>query len=81
MMNIDTVVQNFLQQNTALSQRMQQALQYKAAAEQGQISGEEYQALMTDLQRLDEIQLSADELDQQIAFNNIINALKSVPLP
>jgi hypothetical protein len=81
MMNIDTVIHNFLQQNTALSQRMQQALSYKAAAEAGEMSADEYQALMTDLQRLDQIQLSADELDQQIAFNNIINALKSVQLP
>lgn len=81
MMNIDTVIHNFLQQNTVLSQRMQQALAYKAAAEAGEMSADEYQALMTDLQRLDQIQLSADELDQQIAFNNIINALKSVPLP
>ena len=81
MMNIDTVIHNFLQQNNVLAQRMQQALAYKAAAEAGEMSADEYQALMTDLQRLDEIQLSADELDQQIAFNNIINALKSVPLP
>lgn len=81
MMNIDTVVQNFLEQNNALGYRMQKALEYKAAAESAQISGAEYQELMSDLQRLDEIQLSADELDQQIAFNNIINALKSVPLP
>ncbi len=81
MMNIDTVIHNFLQQNNVLAQRMQQALAYKAAAESGEMSADEYQALMTDLQRLDEIQLSADELDQQIAFNNIINALKSVPLP
>ena len=81
MMNIDTVIQNFLGQNNALGYCMQKAMEYKVAAEQGQISAEEYQALMTDLQRLDDIQLSADELDQQIAFNNIINALKSVPLP
>lgn len=81
MMNIDTVIHNFLQQNNVLAQRMQQALAYKAAAEAGEMSADEYQALMTDLQRLDEIQLSANELDQQIAFNNIINALKSVPLP
>lgn len=81
MMNIDTVIHNFLQQNNVLAQRMQQALAYKAAAEAGEMSADEYQALMTDLQRLDQIQLSADELDQQIAFNNIINALKSVPLP
>ncbi len=81
MMNIDTVVQNFLAQNTVLGHRMQQAMQYRSAAETGQISSAEYQELMSDLQRLDEIQLSANELDQQIAFNNIINALKSIPLP
>jgi hypothetical protein len=56
-------------------------MQYRSAAETGQISSAEYQELMSDLQRLDEIQLSANELDQQIAFNNIINALKSIPLP
>ena len=81
MMNIDTVVQNFLEQDTVLGHRMQQAMQYRSAAETGQISSAEYQELMSDLQRLDEIQLSANELDQQIAFNNIINALKSIPLP
>lgn len=81
MMNIDTVIQNFLEQNNALGYRMQKAMEYKVAAERGQISGEEYQALLSDLERLDGIQLSANELDQQIAFNNIINALKSVPLP
>ena len=81
MMNIDVVIQNFLEQNNALGYRMQQAMQYKTAAESGQISGEEYQELLSDLQRLDEIQLSANDLDQQIAFNNTINFLKSVPLP
>jgi hypothetical protein len=81
MMNIDTVVQNFLEQDTVLGHRMQQAMQYRSAAETGEISAEEYQELMSDLQRLDEIQLSANELDQQIAFNNIVNTLKSLPLP
>ena len=81
MMNIDTIVQNFLEQDTVLGRRMQQAMQYRSAAETSQISAAEYQELMSDLQRLDEIQLSANELDQQIAFNNIINALKSIPLP
>jgi hypothetical protein len=60
---------------------MQQAMQYRSAAEAGEISAEEYQELMSDLQRLDQIQLSANELDQQIAFNNIVNTLKSLPLP
>jgi hypothetical protein len=60
---------------------MQQAMQYRSAAEAGEISAAEYQELMSDLQRLDQIQLSANELDQQIAFNNIVNTLKSLPLP
>ena len=81
MMNLDVVIQNFLQQNNAMGYRMQKAMEYQTAAQAGQISSAEYQELLSDLQRLDEIQLSADELDQQIAFNNIINALKSVPLP
>ena len=37
--------------------------------------------LLEDLRRLDDIQLAADELDQQIAFNEAINALKYIPLP
>jgi hypothetical protein len=36
---------------------------------------------LEDLKRMDSIQLSADELDQQIAFNECIELLKSVPLP
>jgi hypothetical protein len=37
--------------------------------------------VLQDLQRLDNIQLSATELDQQIAFNECFEALKSIPLP
>ena len=51
------------------------------ARARGDISDSEYQELLEDLKRLDEIQLSADELDQQIAFNECIDLLKSLPLP
>ena len=56
-------------------------MEYRDAAARGDVSPAEYQDLVSDLQRLDDIQLSADELDQQIAFNECLNALLSLPLP
>ena len=81
MMNLDQVVNNFLNQNNALGYRMQQAVGYRDAAARGEITANEYQDLLEDLRRLDDIQLAADELDQQIAFNECITALKYIPLP
>jgi hypothetical protein len=40
----------------------------------------EYQELLIDLQRLENIQLSAGELDAQIAFNECIELLKNLPI-
>ena len=81
MMNLDQVIHNFMNQPTALGYRMQQAVGYRDAAARGEISQSEYQDLLEDLRRLDDIQLSADELDQQIAFNECLSALKYIPLP
>lgn len=80
MMNIDTVVKNFLEQDTVLGQRMKKAVEYTDAVKSGEISEAEYQDLMDDLRRLDNIQLSSDELDQKIAFDNCMKVLMSVPL-
>jgi len=81
MMNLDQVVANFMAQNNALGYRVQRAVSYRDALAIGEISQEEYQELLRDLQRLDDIQLSADELDQQIAFNECLNALMKLPMP
>lgn len=81
MLNLDQVVHNLMNQPTVLGYRIQQALNYRDAAARGEISQSEYQDLLEDLRRLDDIQLSADELDQQIAFNECVNALKYIPLP
>lgn len=81
MMNLEQVAQNFLQQSGAMGERVRMAVAYKEAAQMGEISAEEYQELLNDLQRLDDIQLAANELDQKIAFDAVINALKSIPLP
>ena len=81
MMNLDQVINNFMNQPNALGYRMQQAVGYRDAAARGEISPSEYQDLLEDLRRLDDIQLSADELDQQIAFNDCLTALKNIPLP
>lgn len=80
-MNLDQLVNQFLGQNNQLGYRMQKAMEYRDAAARGDIDATEYQDLMLDLARLDNIQLSADELDQQIAFNDCINLLLKVPLP
>lgn len=81
MFNLDQVVQNFIAQNNTMGWRVAKAMEYRDAAARGDVSPAEYQDLVRDLQRLDDIQLSADELDQQIAFNECLNALMSLPLP
>ena len=80
MMNLDQVVANFMAQNNALGYRVQRAVSYRDALAIGEISQEEYQELLRDLQRLDDIQLSADELDQQIAFDQCLKALAALPI-
>ena len=80
MMNIDQVVNNFLNQNNSLGYRVQKAMEYRDAAARGDISTNELNELLEDLKRLDQIQLSADELDQQIAFNECLELLKSLPI-
>ena len=80
MMNLDQIVHNFINQNTALGHRVNKAMEYKDAMARGDISPAEYQELVSDLHRLDNIQLSADELDQQIAFNECLEMLKNLPI-
>jgi len=81
MMNLDQVVANFAARNDMLGARVRAAQELQDARARGDIDQSEYEELLEDLKRLDEIQLSADELDQQIAFNECIELLKSVPLP
>lgn len=80
MMNLDHMVQNFCNQENNLGQRMRLAVNYRDAAMRGEISPAELADLMQDLQRLDSIQLSASELDQQIAFQECFDMLMSLPL-
>jgi hypothetical protein len=79
-MNIQQVVENFCRQNNAMGYRVHKALEYRDALSRGDVDQAEFNELMEDLQRLDNIQLSADELDQQILFNDCINLLKSLPI-
>ena len=81
MMNLDQVVTNFAAREDNLGARVRAAQELREAYARGDITDSEYQELLEDLKRLDEIQLSADELDQQIAFNQCIDMLKSLPLP
>ena len=80
MMNLDQVVHHFLNQNNAMGHRVARAMEYRDAVARGDLNQEEYQELLRDLQRLDDIQLSADELDQQIAFDQCLKALMSLPI-
>lgn len=79
-MSIIDVVNNFCNSEGELGNRVRMAVSYRDALARGDISEAECQELMTDLQRLENIQLSAGELDAQIAFNECIELLKSLPL-
>ena len=81
MMNLDQVVANFSAREDNLGARMRAAQELGDARARGDIDQSEYEELLEDLKRLDDIQLSAAELDQQIAFNECIDMLKSLPLP
>lgn len=81
MMNLDQVIANFCERDDQLAQRVQQAAELKALAESGEISRDELVELLEDLKRLDNIELSADELDQAIAFNECLEAIAKIPLP
>ena len=81
MMNLDQVVANFSAREDNLGARVRAAQELRDARDRGDIDQSEYEELLEDLKRMDSIRLSADELDQQIAFNECIELLKSVPLP
>lgn len=81
MMNLDQVIENFASQATELGNRVRQAQEYRRLAASNEITAEEYEELMRDLQRLENIQLSAAELDQKIAFVEVMQALRNIPLP
>lgn len=80
MMNLEQVVHNFCNQEGELGNRTRMALSYRDAVARGDLSEAEYQELMEDLTRLGNIQLAADELDQQVAFYECIQMLKNIPI-
>ena len=79
-MSIVDVVNNFCNQDSELGNRVRLAVSYRDALARGDVNDAEYQELMKDLQRLENIQLSAAELDNQIAFNECIELLKNLPI-
>jgi hypothetical protein len=79
-MSILNVVNNFCNAEGELANRVRMAVSYRDALARGDIDDAEYQELLIDLQRLENIQLSAGELDAQIAFNECIEMLKSLPV-
>jgi len=81
MMNLDEVIKNFSEKDNQLAERVKQAAELRALAESGDITRDELVELLEDLKRLDNIELSADELDQAIAFNECLEAIAKIPLP
>lgn len=81
MMNLDQVLENFKAQDGELSQRVNQAMQYQVLFVRNEINRGEYDNLLRDLNRLDNIQLTSAELDQQLAFHAAIELLRNIQLP
>ena len=81
MMNLDEVIKNFSEKDNQLAERVKQAAELRALAEASDITRDELVELLEDLKRLDNIELSADELDQAIAFNECLEAIAKIPLP
>jgi hypothetical protein len=79
-MSIIDVVNNFCNSEGELGNRVRLAVSYRDALARGDLDDREYQELLVDLQRLENIQLSAGELDAQIAFNECIELLKNLPI-
>jgi hypothetical protein len=79
-MSIVDVVNNFCNSEGELGNRVRLAVSYRDALARGDVNNAEYQELIQDLQRLENIQLSAAELDNQIAFNECIELLKNLPI-
>jgi hypothetical protein len=63
-----------------LSERAAQAVLYRDLLSRGEISAAEYQDLLADLKRLDDIQLSAAELSNQIVFDQLVTLLSNIPI-
>lgn len=80
MMNVNEIAEDLMQKENQIGERMRKAMAYRDAAAVGEISPAEYSELLEDLQRLDDIELSSDELNFKIAFNEVMNALKLIPL-
>jgi hypothetical protein len=79
-MSIIDVVNNFCNCEGELGNRVRLAVSYRDALARNDLNDAEYQELLVDLQRLENIQLSAGELDAQIAFNECIELLKNLPI-
>ena len=78
MMNLDSMVQNFCNQENNLGQRMRLAVNYRMAATRGEIPPGELIDLLQDLKSLERIQLGPTELNQQIAFEECFDMLISL---
>lgn len=80
-MSTSQMISQLLACGGELAVRVTQAQQYQQDLARGAITGDEYQDLMSDLERLDSIQLSAQGLELKVQFYEIMQALKNIPIP
>lgn len=80
MSNLDDILATW-QGSDELGKRVQLAVKYRREAEQGKLSQQELDDLLSDLKSLDRITLTSRELERQIMFKDCIDLLSSLPLP
>lgn len=80
MMNLDQATEHWQNRSGQLADRVNKALVYRGAAQRGELTESELRELLQDLKRLDDIELAAAELDQQIAFDECIDLLLTLPV-
>lgn len=81
MNDLQQLIDQFSIQSGVLGDRVRRAQQLQQAVYNGEISREEFQELSRDLDRLDQVELQAKELEQKILFDQVIKALMAIPLP
>jgi len=80
MSDISSIMATLQGQPGELGHRVRRMIELRTALDQGDISADEFQELVRDLDKLDAVQLQAHELEQKILFNQVLAVLKNIPL-
>ena len=81
MSDIQQAIDWFRGQPGAMGDRVRRGEQLQRAVNSGEISPDEFRELIQDLDRLDQVELSAQELENKILFDQVIKVLMAIPLP